>query len=211
MTGPDDSKTAFCRRYDVSRETLQHFEVYLFLLAKWNRRINLVSPTSLEDAWTRHVMDSAQLWPLRPNGARTWLDIGSGAGFPGLVIALLGQMDEAGLRVTLVESDQRKCAFLHAVASACDLEVGIVAGRIEGLDPLRADVVSARALAPLDTLLGYAEIHRAERGICLFPKGRTVHKEIEEARRKWLFDYRLHPSLTDPEAAIIEIGGLERV
>jgi len=196
---------------DVSRETLQRLETYLSLLEKWNRRINLVSPASLDGAWLRHVADSAQLWPLRPTAAGAWLDLGSGAGFPGLVIALLAQMNGASTRVTLIESDERKCVFLRTVATACELDVGIVNDRIENVAAFGADVISARALAPLDTLLSHARIHRAAAGICLFPKGRTVHKEIQEARRSWRFDCRLHPSRTDPEAAIVEIGGLERV
>ncbi|HMQ94564.1 MAG TPA: 16S rRNA (guanine(527)-N(7))-methyltransferase RsmG [Amaricoccus sp.] len=190
---------------------MQHFETYLALLEKWNRTINLVSPASLDDAWRRHVLDSAQLWRLCPPDARNWLDLGSGAGFPGLVVALLARMAGAPLRVTLVESDERKCAFLRTVASTCALDARIETGRIEDLPPALADVISARALAPLDKLLGYAQIHRAACGIGLFPKGRTVHKEVTEARRNWRFDCQLHPSATDPDAAIVEVGALERV
>ncbi|HRX74258.1 MAG TPA: 16S rRNA (guanine(527)-N(7))-methyltransferase RsmG [Hyphomonas sp.] len=210
MKGSDGS-AAFQYKYVVSRETMQHFETYLALLEKWNRRINLVSPASLDDAWGRHVLDSAQLWRFRPPEARRWLDLGSGAGFPGMVVALLARAEGSLIRVTLVESDERKCAFLRTVATSCNLDVRIETGRVEGLAPARADVISARALAPLNRLLGYAQIHRAACGIGLFPKGRTVHKEVEEARRNWRFDCQLHPSATDPEAAIVEIGGLERV
>jgi 16S rRNA (guanine527-N7)-methyltransferase len=207
---PVEPADAFRQDFNVSRETMDLFETYLSLLGKWNPRINLVSRYSLEDAWTRHIADSAQLWSLRPPDGATWLDLGSGAGFPGMVIALLARMNGAKVRVILVESDQRKCAFLRTVASACEVDVKIVPERVERIPPIGADVISARALGPLDTLLEYAEIHRVESGICLFPKGRTVHKEVVEARRYWRFGVRLHPSRTDPEAAIVEIGGLER-
>lgn len=195
---------------DVSRETLQCLDLHHQLLAKWNQRINLVSRASLPDAWHRHFVDSAQLWRHRPPTARRWLDLGSGAGFPGLVIAAIAADEAPDLHVTLVESDQRKAAFLHTVIAAAGLPATVIAARIEALAPQDADVLSARALAPLETLLGHAEKHRRSSGICLFPKGESVHNEVAEARRNWRFEPVIHPSRTDPRAAIVEIGALHR-
>lgn len=195
---------------DVSRETIERLTVHHRLLAQWNPRINLVSRATLSDAWRRHFADSAQLWRHAPPGARTWLDLGSGAGFPGLVIAALAAEHAPDLRVRLVESDQRKATFLRTVIHAAALPAAVEDARIEALPPQHADVVSARALAPLATLLDHAEKHRAGTGICLFPKGETVHNELAEARRSWRFEAVLHPSLTDPRAAIVEIGALYR-
>ena len=204
------SAETFRRRFDVSRETMQRLEAHLDLLAKWNPRINLVAKSTLADAWTRHVADSAQLWPLRPVGARLWLDLGSGAGFPGLVIAALAAEAAPELEVRLVESDTRKAAFLATAARAAGLTVTVLDARIEDLPPQSADVISARALAPVATLLGMTEKHRRPEGTGLFPKGATVQNEIAEAARHWRFNHKIHTSLTDPQAAIVEIGAIDR-
>jgi 16S rRNA (guanine527-N7)-methyltransferase len=201
----------FAAAFGVPRETMARFEAHRALLEQWNRRINLVSAASLADVWRRHVADSAQLWALCPESAGTWLDLGSGAGFPGLVIAALAADARPGLRVSLVESDQRKAAFLEAAARAAGLAVTVLTARAAALPPQRADVVSARALAPLAELLALAEKHRKPSGICLFPKGEAVHKEVADARARWHFDLRIHPSRTDSRAAIVEIGAMRRV
>lgn len=203
------TRDAFAASFDVSRETMAHFDTYAALLAQWNTRINLVARSTLSDVWGRHFADSAQLWRLRPSDEDTWLDMGSGAGLPGMVVALLGR--DTGLSVGLVESDQRKATFLRIAARACDLRVVVHDARLEALAPQSAGVLSARALASLDGLLGYAEKHRRPGGICLFPKGAALHKEIEASERTWRFDYKTHPSLTDPEAGILEIGAMRRV
>jgi 16S rRNA (guanine527-N7)-methyltransferase len=202
---------AFRGAFDVSRETLAKLEIHLALLAKWNRRINLVAPSTLVDPWTRHVADSAQLWSLRPSNARLWLDLGAGAGFPGLVVAALAAEQAPALAVRLVESDERKVAFLGAVIREAGLRAEVVTDRWERLPPQAADVVSARALAPLGELLKAVDKHRRRGGIGLFPKGETVHKEIAEASVRWRFDHKLTPSRTEPRAAILEIGACERV
>jgi 16S rRNA (guanine527-N7)-methyltransferase len=207
LTSPAD---AFARAFDVSRETLARIEIHVALLRKWNPRINLVAPSTLPEVWTRHVADSAQLWASRPPDARLWLDLGAGAGFPGLVIAALARADAPGLMLRLVESDQRKAAFLSTVAREAGLPVQVFAERWDRLPAQGADVVSARALAPLSELLSAAEIHRRPGGLGLFPKGETVHKEIAEASVRWRFDHKLVPSLTNPRAAILEIGAIER-
>ena len=192
--------------FDVSRETMARLMIYRVLLGKWTAKINLVSRASLADAWTRHFADSLQLLDLAPLGSGSWVDLGSGAGFPGLVVAIA----RPEVRVVLVESDTRKAVFLREVAAATGASPIIHEARIEALAPLGAAILSARALAPMGTLLAHAEKHRAPGGICLFPKGEAVHKEIREAERGWRFDYRIHPSRTDPQAAIVEIGALAR-
>jgi 16S rRNA (guanine527-N7)-methyltransferase len=205
-----ETAEAFRRTFDVPRETMTRLEAHRAVLEAWNRRINLVSKASLDDAWHRHFADSAQLWALRPARAGHWLDLGSGAGFPGLVIAAFAADLNPGIRVTLVESDQRKAAFLQAAVQAADLAVTVLAGRAERVPAQQADVVSARAVAPLADLLALAEKHLRPAGICLFPKGETVHKEIADARARWRFDHRMHPSRTDSRAAILEIGAIRR-
>lgn len=206
----DGGKAAFRAAFDVSRETLERLAIHHALLARWNPRINLVSRGSLAEGWSRHFADSAQLWPLRPPEPRLWLDLGSGAGFPGLVIAALAAEQAPGLRVALVESDLRKAAFLTTVAREAGLAVTVHAARAEALPPQQADVVSARALAPLADLLGHAEKHRRPKGICLFPKGETVQNEIADAAARWHIEHKIHQSRTDPRAAIVEIGAFAR-
>lgn len=198
------------RRFNVSRETMDRLDCHARLLAKWAPRINLVSRETLPHLWTRHIADSAQLWPLQPADWTRWLDIGSGAGFPGLVIAAFAAESE-GKQVRLVESDARKGAFLQAVIREAELPAQVIVARIEDLPPQAADVISARALAPLPSLLEMTEKHRKPDGISLFPKGRTVHNEIADAATTWRFSPRVHRSLTDPAAGIVEIGVVERV
>lgn len=195
---------------DVSRETLERLAIHHRLLVQWNPRINLVSRVSLGDVWRRHFADSAQLWLHADPDATSWIDLGAGGGFPGLVIAALAAEHSRKLRVRLVESDQRKATFLRTVIREAGLPASVVEKRIEVRPDEPAEIVSARALAPLATLLDHAEKHRAATGICLFPKGETVHNEMADAQRNWRFDAVLHPSLTDPRAAIVEIGAFHR-
>lgn len=200
----------FAEHFDVSRETMKRLETHLATLERWNLRINLVGRSTLPQAWSRHFADSAQLWALRPPGGRRWLDLGSGAGFPGLVIAILAAEAAPGLAVDLVEGDQRKAAFLRAAAQAAGVRVSVHGRRIVDLPAHGADVVSARALAPLSELLPMLEKHRRAGGIGLFPKGGSVHNEIEDAALQWRFEKKIHPSLTEQKAAIVEIGAIER-
>ncbi len=211
MTSSIDSPETFRARFDVSRETISRLTALHDITLRWTRRINLVSRDSAGALWGRHIVDSAQLWVLRPPAARTWADIGSGAGFPGLVIAAMAADAAPELKITLVESDARKAVFLAEAARAMGVSVQIDDRRIEALAPLNTDVLSARALAPLDHLLEYAEKHLAPAGMGLFPKGATVHKEIETAALSWRFDCRVHASMTQPGAAIVEIGAVSRV
>jgi 16S rRNA (guanine527-N7)-methyltransferase len=198
----------FARQFDVSRETVERLQVLDEMVQKWNPRINLISRSTIPNVWSRHIADSAQLWRLRPSRATNWLDLGAGAGFPGLVIAAMGEGD--GVEMTLVESDTRKSVFLGEAAREMGLSVRVLTDRIEALGPVGADVVSARAVAPLSVLIGYAEKHMRSGGIALFPKGATVHNEIREAEKLWSFEATIHRSITDPAAAIVEVGAVTR-
>ncbi|MEO0762406.1 MAG: 16S rRNA (guanine(527)-N(7))-methyltransferase RsmG [Pseudomonadota bacterium] len=196
------SRARFAEATGVSRETLERLDALAALLTRWNRKINLVAPGTLPDLWTRHFLDSAQLLPLAP-GTRHWADLGSGAGFPGLVIAAMAPET----RVTLIESDTRKAAFLTTASAELDLATTVVPRRIEAADPAGADTVTARALAPLDRLLPLALRHAAPGATLLFPKGRSVGEELTAAEAAWHIEVTRHPSVTDDAGCILAITG----
>jgi 16S rRNA (guanine527-N7)-methyltransferase len=196
---------------DVSRETAERLAEYAALLRAWNPKINLVSKQTLADLESRHFADSAQLIALAPLDATTWSDLGSGGGFPGLVVAILAAEQRPALRVTLVESDQRKAVFLRTVAQRTGVPVTVLADRIESVPALGTDVLSARALAPLATLLDYAHRHLAPSGTALFPKGANWRTEVDEALERWRFRCENLPSATSPDGAILRIGEIHRV
>ena len=195
----------------VSRETHARLEQFAALVRKWSPVINLVSKSDLADLETRHIADSLQLSRHIPQDGGLWADIGSGGGFPGLVIAIIADERSPDLEMHLIESDQRKAAFLRTAARELALRVTVHCERVEALDPLHADVISARALAPLDTLLGYAQRHLSENGTCAFLKGQAHHSEIETARANWHFHCESHPSQTDPNARILLVSQLQHV
>jgi len=178
---------------------------YADLLVKWQARINLVGPDTVGDLWRRHMLDSAQLLRLLPPGARRVADLGSGAGFPGLVLAILGAPD-----VHLVESDGRKATFLREAARVTAAAVTVHTARIDALPPLAADVVTARALAPLGKLLGLAAPHLAAGGDCLFLKGRGSEDELTAAGKDWIITIDRVPSLTDPSGVILHLREVHR-
>ena len=192
----------FAANFRVSRETFERLVTLGNLVRKWNRAINLVATSSLDDFWSRHIADSAQLVDLAPKGVGSWVDLGSGAGFPGLVAAAM--LADHGTSVILIESDQRKSAFLRSAAANLGLDVEIRNERIERSQPVPADVVSARALAPLSHLLGYALPFCHGGTVLLFPKGRSAQSELTVAEQTWHIHSRLHQSRTDPEAHIVE-------
>ena len=195
----------FAAATGVSRETLMRFQRYADLLLDWNSRHNLVSPGSLEDLWRRHFWDSAQLAPLVPSTAGTLADLGSGAGFPGLVLA---ELLRNRVRVTLFEATAKKCAFLAAAAKTMDLTVAIENRRMEEGSKDHFDVVTARACAPLPKLLGYAQHFLGPNSVCLFLKGQNVGSELTEAHKSWIMGVRQIPSLTDPSGVILELREL---
>lgn len=207
----DDGRAAFADHTNVSRETLARLDTYADLLVRWTRKINLVSASSLSSLWTRHFLDSAQLMSLAPEDSKTWADLGSGGGFPGAVVAVLAMESRPGLRVTLVEADQRKAAFLRTVLRETGAPGTVIPERIEKVAPLKADVVSARALAPLNDLLGYAKRHLGKNGRALFLKGEKGADELTEALEHWRFHCETYTSKTDAEAVILSIGDIQRV
>ncbi len=210
VDGPD----AFAQQFNVSRETVEKLNTYASLLKQWQKTINLVSPSTLDAVWHRHFTDSAQLLRLAPPDARAWVDLGSGAGFPGLVLAILLR-DRPGIRITLVESDARKVAFLREVArqTALACAVDICHARIEIASTQirvgQVDAVTARALAPLPKLLGLCQPFFGPSTVALLLKGREAEREAEDARADWQFEAHLVPSVTDSEARIAVITKLQ--
>jgi 16S rRNA (guanine527-N7)-methyltransferase len=204
---PEDFAAAF----DVSRETLERLETYETLLRQWQKAVNLVAPSTLGGIWHRHFADSAQILRVAPESARSWVDLGSGAGFPGLVVAIL--LGGAGARVTLIESDSRKCAFLREVARKTGTTVDILSTRIEQaatqakLEP--PEVVSARALAPLDRLLGLAAPLFTPSTVGVFLKGRDAALEIKTAAKAWTFAVEMVPSITEATGRVVGIRDLQ--
>ncbi len=202
----DFGRTAFIAQTAASEGAMARLDAYADILADWNGRMNLVSPASLADLWRRHMFDSAQLVPLIPAGTRRIVDMGSGAGFPGLVIAAM-RADGVGLETVLIESIEKKCAFLRAAAAAMGVSdrVKVIRGRAEDVTGLKADLVTARAMAPLEVLLGYAKRFADRQTQLLFPKGRTAADELTAARRSWTIEAEMIPSRSDGEASIIAI------
>lgn len=193
----------------VSRETLTAFASLSALVAKWNPAINLVSKTTIESIDVRHIEDSAQLHRIIPD-FDNWLDLGSGGGFPALVIAIIAKTQNPLAKVTMVESDQRKCEFLRHVSRTLDLNTVVKNERIEMLEPQNADVISARALAPLDKLCDFYDIHRRKGGRALFPKGGRYLEEVSAATARWDIKYTAHPSITDEDAVVLELRDVRR-
>lgn len=180
-------------------------DAYATLLARWNERINLVSPRDLPRLWERHIDDAVQLLPLIPPGTRRIADLGSGAGLPGLILAMLN-----GLETHLVERDQRKAAFLREAARITGAPATVHAADAATLPPLMADLVTARALAPLPVLLPLAARHLAPGGACLFPKGVTASAELTAAAEGWTMQVERFPSRTDPAATILRLTEVAR-
>ncbi|MGH7090150.1 MAG: 16S rRNA (guanine(527)-N(7))-methyltransferase RsmG, partial [Stellaceae bacterium] len=198
-------REGFAALFPVSRETLDRLDAYLGLLASWNQRINLVGNSTLADPWRRHILDSAQIFPHLPSDGGI-VDLGSGAGLPGLVLAILG-----AATVYLVESDQRKCAFLREAVRITAAAATIHAERTETCALRGAAAVTARALAGLPQLLDMAEPFLVTHSICLFLKGKGASQELTEARKGWKMQTRLLPSLSDPAGTLVILEALERL
>jgi 16S rRNA (guanine527-N7)-methyltransferase len=192
----------------VSRETFGRLVAFEALFQKWARRINLSAPSTLNDVWSRHILDSAQLLRLAPEAQR-WLDLGSGGGFPGLVLAIL-LSERPDAHVDLVESNRKKAAFLQSVIGQFGLPARVHALRIDDVHASigTPDVVTARALASLSSLLSLAEPWLASGATGLFHKGRDYRSEIEESAHQWRFDLLEHRSMIDPQSVILEIRDL---
>lgn len=194
----------FLRETGVSRETLDRLQAYWGLLEKWQKSINLVGPSTLGDPWRRHLLDSAQLAPLVPRGTHRLIDMGSGAGFPGMVLAIMGVAEH----VTLIDSDQRKSVFLREAARITGTRLTVQVGRLERIDVQKADVITARALAPLDKLVQYAQRLVAENNTVLFLKGQDIENELTRLPNNMYRTARTCSSLTDKSGSILVLEGL---
>jgi len=196
--------------FHVSRETEQDLKRYQALLLKWNRRINLISRTETEDIFRRHFEDSLQIIDYLPEDMHSLVDLGSGAGFPGLVLAM-ALKSRPELHVTLIESNGKKCAFLREAARSCGLSVTVLNTRIEQAAErlIKADVITSRALASLDKLLDLAYPLLAEGGICVFHKGQYVDDELTDASKYWNMSVEKRTSRTDPTGTILILRQLD--
>ena len=195
---------------NVSRETIEALEHFAALIEKWTVKINLISKASLSDLWDRHILDSAQLLKICPRNIQNWLDLGSGGGLPGVVVAILAKELIPKLTMTLVESDKRKSVFLRTAIRELELNATVLNARIEKTAPLQADVISARALAELDVLLALAEPHLTKNTICLFQKGENWQKELSKAQQSWCFHCDITKSETQSGAIILKLGEVGR-
>jgi 16S rRNA (guanine527-N7)-methyltransferase len=194
----------------VSRETLNRLETFEAEFRKWSARINLAAPSTLDALWSRHILDSAQLFPLKPQ-AKSWLDLGSGGGFPGAIIAIL-LMERPGGRIELIESNHKKAAFLKSVLGSLGAPARVHVCRIEEASQQaeQPEIVTARALAPLPLLLNLSRPWLERGATGLFHKGREYAAEIAESRDGWRFDLIEHRSRIDPAGRILELSKLAR-
>lgn len=192
---------------DVSRETFEKLEYFCALIQKWTKSINLIAPTTVPFIWDRHIVDSAQIFLLAPVGWQVWTDLGSGGGLPAVVVAIL---DQECRPITLIESDQRKCLFLKTARRELELNIEVVNARIEAANVTKSDVLSARALAPLQALLPFANQHLMPSGTALFAKGARFQEELDDAAEAWQFDLTAHISKTNPDSRILELSRISR-
>ncbi len=203
--GEADARAWVERRFDVPRETMARLDAFAALLREESGRHNLVSKSTLGQLWRRHIADSAQLLAFSPSAAARWVDLGSGAGFPGLVVAALHRGP-----VTLIEERRLRADFLRRAAAALGIEAEILHARVERVPPRPFEVISARAFAPLGRLLDLGTGLSTTNSVWVLPKGRNAETELEAVRASWQGDFRLEPSVTDPEARIIVATGVRR-
>ncbi len=192
---------------DVSRETFDALQAYASLTAKWTEHINLIAKSTVSDLWDRHIVDSAQLYTHAPTFCH-WVDIGSGGGFPGLVMAIIAREKAPEGRFTFIESDARKCTFLRTAVRELGLHVTVLTSRIDRADPQGADSRSARALASLSDLLPLADRHLNPQGTALFMKGRRYQSELSAISADWTYEFAEQPSITDPQSRILRFKGI---
>lgn len=201
----------FCDTYNVSRETFDKLKHYQSMLIEWQSKFNLVSSSTLDDAWNRHFLDSVQLFQYIPNQAKVLYDFGSGAGFPGMVLAIMANEKMPDLQVSLIESTTKKTLYLNAVKSKTNTNVTILNDRIENLQIPKADVITSRAMASLTELLGYAYKFCKKESVCIFPKGKKYAEELSEAHKRWKFKCRIVASTQSDEGKILIITNLSKV
>lgn len=201
----------FANRAPIHPDSVADYQIWEQLLRKWNARINLVAPDSLPDFWARHALDSAQMLPLLTDRDRIIVDFGSGAGFPALAIAIQSKHDQIDRHVHLIESVGKKASFLKSVSRETRLRTSVHAKRIEAMESLNADLITARAFAPLRRLLPMAAHHLRSEGRLLLLKGARVTDEILDAKQDWRFATVSHVSQTDSDATILEIRNLRPI
>lgn len=197
-------------KYSVSRETLKKLELYNQMLIEWQNKFNLVSNSSVENAWKRHFEDSAQLFKCIPDGAKTLIDFGSGAGFPAMVIAIMADEKTPYLKITMVESIGKKTLFLNAVADATNTSVAIISDRIENISLQKFDVITSRAMTSLKRLLDYSYDFCHKDTVCIFPKGKKYALELSEAHKFWKFKCRIVQSNISEEGKILIINNISK-
>lgn len=197
--------------YDVSRETIDLLKRYQNSLTEWQQKFNLVSDASLQDSWNRHFLDSMQLFKFIPENAKVMYDFGSGAGFPGMVLAVMAKEKTPYLKVKLVESIAKKTLYLNHVRDLAGVNAEIINDRIENIPAEKADVITSRAMTALDNLLGYAYKFCGAQTKCIFPKGKKHREEIEAARKHWRFDCEIVPSDLSDEGVILIITNLVKL
>lgn len=200
----DAFREAFFRHFSVPRETEEKLDIYARLLREWNEKFNLVAASTIPSLWQRHFLDSAQLKAHIPAPLHTLADLGTGAGFPGIVLAILGIPE-----VHLIESIAKKARFLEVVAHELGLEVTVHNARVEAIRDPQTDVVTARALKPMPELLSLAKPLTHKDSICLFLKGEQAEAELTEARKYWTFSLEMLPSLSDPSGSVLKIKDLK--
>lgn len=194
---------------DVSRETMERLEHFGDLTAKWTKKINLIAKSTIPDIWDRHIIDSAQVFQYA-DAPKHWVDIGSGGGFPGIVMAVLAKEHSPETKFTLIESDARKCTFLRTAVRELSLNVYVLTQRIEESLDQAADVVSARALGSLSDLLPMIHQHMMPNGTALLMKGQNYAEEIAATRPNWDFDLIEYPSITNPDSRILSLKRITR-
>ncbi len=195
----------FIKSLNVSRETLKGFYEYKTLLSKWNEKINLVSKNTLVEIWERHFLDSGQIIKHVEASGKRWVDVGSGAGFPGLVVALLLRDRKIDCNLVLVEKNPKKGFFLKEVIRKLNLNVKVVNDNIYTLESLNADILTARAFSELNNLIEIAYRHRKKEGLCLFLKGENYRYELDKTLNYWFFDYDILDSLSSSSGKIIRV------
>ena len=198
-------KNNFIKGFNVSRETINSFCEYQTLLAKWNKKINLVSKNTLANLWERHFLDSGQIINHVDASGKRWVDVGAGAGFPGLVVALLLRDRKIDCDMILVEKNTKKVFFLNEVIRKLNLNVKVVNKNVESIESLNADILTARAFSELKKLVELALFHRKESGVCLFLKGENYRFELDKTLNYWFFDYDVFDSLSNSSGKIIRV------
>lgn len=204
----DQEQQAFADAFPVSRETIHRLTTYREMLISWNEKFNLVAASTLPHIWSRHFLDSAQLIEFIPEASLTLADMGAGAGFPGLVLAIMAQDRGWPLHVHAIEGTGKKADFLQAVVGELKLNATVHRERVEAMRDLKADIITARALKALPELLKYANYLIHKDSICLFLKGKNVTEELTEARKSWTFKDEIHTSRSDDSGSVLVLQEL---